>query len=127
MDSYGTITVYAYSSNARIPVEGATVVISRGDGNSAQILATARTDRSGYITPVMVPAPNPSQSLSPDQSTPFSTVFIKISHPDYETEKIGGVQIFPNVITVQSFRMIPVNPQYSNGEELEYDTPSQDL
>ena len=126
MESFGTITVYAYTSDARVPISGARVTIARDTSENAEILARAVTDRSGYIVPVTVPAPAPSQSQSPDQSTPFATVAIKITHPDYETEKIGGVQIFPGTITVKSFRMIPVSPQYPGGE-LDLETPPQNL
>jgi len=122
MESYGTITVYVYTSDARLPVEGAKIVIVQGD----EILATAYTDRSGYITPVTVSAPAASQSQSPDGATPFNTVGIRITHPDYETEKIGGVQVFPGTVTVQSVRMIPANPLYP-WQEVDIDTPSQDL
>lgn len=122
MESFGTLTVYAYTSNARIPVEGAEVTIYDG----ARVLATEKTDRSGYISPVRILSPALSQSQTPNGETPFYTVSVTITHPDYETEKIAGVQVFPNVVTVQSFRMIPVNPQYPN-EELDFDTPSQNL
>jgi len=122
MESYGTITVYVYTSDARLPVEGAKIVIVQGD----EILATAYTDRSGYITPVTVSAPAAGQSQSPNQSAPFSTVRIQITHPDYETEKISGVQVFPDTVTVQSVRLIPANPLYP-GQDVDIDTPAQDL
>ena len=126
MEYYGTLTVYAYTSDARLPVEGAEVVIKENPEENARIIATAKTDRSGYIPPVRIPSPALKESQSPDQATPFATVAVSITHPDYETEKITGVQVFPNTVTVQSFRMIPINPQYPN-EELDFDTPAQNL
>lgn len=122
MEPFGTLTVYAYTSNARLPVEGAMVTVK----NESTVLAEARTDRSGYITPVRISAPNASQSQSPNQLSPFYTVDVTITHPDYETEKAKGVQVFPNVITVQAFRMLPLSPQYP-GSELDIDTPPQNL
>lgn len=126
MENFGTLTVYAYTSNARLPVVGAKVSIRRSCSENAEELAFAVTDRSGYIPPTRIATSAPSQSLSPNQSTPFTTVCIRITHPDYETEQAAGVQVFPNVITVQNFRMIPVNPIYGD-ETLEFDTPQQNL
>ncbi len=126
MENFGTLTVYAYTSNARLPVEGARVSIRRSCGEGAEELANAITDRSGYIPPTRISTSAPSQSQSPDQDTPFTTVCIRITHPDYETEQTAGVQVFPNVITVQNFRMVPVNPIYGD-ETLEFDTPQQNL
>lgn len=122
MENYGTITVYAYTSEARLPVEGAKVTVQRDQAPPV----TAYTDRSGYIAPVTVAAPSASQSQSPDQATPFATANITVTHPDYEKEKFTGVQVFPGTVTVQSVRMIPSNPLYP-GLELDIDTPAQNL
>ncbi len=124
MEYFGTLTIYAYTSNSRIPVEGADVTILRSLAPGAEVLAQATTDRSGYIAPVRIPAPAFSEGLTPNNGTPFSTVAIRITHPDYETEEISGVQIFPNTITVQSFRLIPL--AYQN-ETQSFDTPPQNL
>ena len=126
METNGTLTVYAYTSDAQLPVEGASVVIRESLSEDAKVLATALTDRRGYIPPVRIAAPAPFQSQAPDRATPFATVAITITHPNYETEKISGVQVFPNTVTVQSFRMIPVNPQYPALEQ-DFETPAQNL
>ena len=122
MENYGTVTVYAYTSDARLPVAGAKVTVT----GSAAPQTTAYTDRSGYVPPVTVPAPAAAQSQTPNRTTPFATVDITVSHPDYETEKFTGVQVFPGTVTVQSVRMIPANPLYP-GLEVDIDTPAQDL
>lgn len=126
MENYGTLTVYAYTSNARIPVEGADVTILQSLEPGADILAQAKTDRSGYITPVRIPSPAFIQSQTPDGGPAFATVAVRIIHPDYEEEEISGVQVFPNTVTVQSFRLIPINPQFENESQI-FTTPPQNL
>lgn len=122
MENYGFITVYAYTSNARLPVEGAEVRITQ----RAEELFQGKTDRSGYLPPLRVAAPAAGESQSPNGADPFATVDITITHPDYETEKAMNVQVFPGTVTVQSFRMIPENPQYGSGE-VDIQTPNQNL
>ena len=126
MENFGTLTVYAYTSDARLPVEGAEVAILESLEPGAAVLSAARTDRSGYITPVRIPSPAFSQSQTPGNGTPFATVAIRITHPDYEEEEISGVQVFPNTVTVQSFRLIPLNPTYQNETQI-FTTPPQNL
>ena len=126
MESYGTLTVYAFTSNSRIPIEGAAVTVLESLEPGAKIIATAKTDRSGYIAPIRIAAPIFSQGLTPNNGIPFSTVGIRITHPNYEEEDISGVQIFPNTVTVQSFRMIPIVTQYQNESQI-FETPPQNL
>ena len=122
MENFGFITVYAYTSNAQLPVEGAEVRIRQEDRE----LFTGKTDRSGYLTPQRVAAPKLGDSQSPGTDTPYATVDIEIRHPDYEPEKAKQVQVFPGTVTIQRFRMIPENPHYGGGE-VEIDTPQQNL
>ena len=126
MEPYGTLTVYAYTSNSRIPIENAQVTILENERPTAKIIASAKTDRSGYITPVRISSPAFTEGLTPNNGTPLSTVAIKITHPDYEDEEISQVQVFPNTITVQSFRMLPAAAQYQN-ETQSFTTPPQNL
>jgi len=79
---------------------------------------------SGKTISAFNTSPAFSQGLTPGNGIPFATVAIRITHPDYETEEIGGVQVFPNTVTVQSFRMIPL--AYSN-ETQSFTTPPQNL
>lgn len=125
MENYGTLTVYAYTSASRIPVEGATVTILQSLTPGAEVIATAKTDRSGYITPIRIPSPAFTEGLTPNNGTPFAAVAITITHPDYETEEISGVQVFPNTVTVQSFRLIPSS--YAENAPQIFDTPPQNL
>lgn len=125
MNNYGTLTVYAYTSAARIPIEGAKVSILESLSPDASVIASAATDRSGYITPIIIPSPAFSQGLTPNNGTPFATVAIIITHPQYETEEIGGVQVFPNTVTVQSFQLIPASD--AETPIIKFDTPPQNL
>ena len=125
MENYGVLTVYAYTSMARLPVSGAEVVITRDLQPDAEVLSHQFTDRSGRIMPVRLDAPALYGSQEPERKDPFYTAAITIRHPGYETESVDGVQIFPNTVTVQNFRMIPVLP--AEDHHLVINTPPQNL
>lgn len=125
MADHGTLSVYAYTSDARIPVADANVTVTKDLQPGSPILAEAVTDPDGYIPPVRLDAPPLSESDSPGQKTPFATVAITIRHPRYRTESADDVQIFPGTETIQGFRMIPIR---TPGRDMEpYATPQQNL
>ena len=59
----GYITVNAYTSNARIPLENVAIVITATDQTA---IALRLTDRNGQITPVEIPVPNLSAGQTPN-------------------------------------------------------------
>lgn len=51
----GYIQVYAYTSNARIPLKDVAVTVTATDGTA---IAMRLTDRSGKIEPIAIPVPD---------------------------------------------------------------------
>ena len=124
MTGYGSVTVYAYTSIARIPVEGAEVIVTTEDGS--KVLHRALTDRSGYIRTLMLETPEKAQSTAPSEQAAFTLVSITVRRAGYGARRIRGVQIFPGTETMQGFPLIPVPPEQED-EIRQTDTPPQDL
>ena len=124
MPAYGSVTVYAYTSIARIPVEGAEVTVTAEDGSI--ILYRALTDRSGYIRTLTLETPEKAQSTAPSEQTAFTLVTITVRRAGYGTRRIRGVQVFPGTETMQGFPLIPVPPEQED-DIRQTDTPQQDL
>lgn len=125
MKHYGTLTVYVYTSDARIPIEGAKITVTTDLSPGAAVIAEETTDRDGYIRPIRLETPDAAESCCPGQETPFTAVAVTAYHPDYMTQSAAAVQIFPGTATVQGFRMIPAAPTLRDPNP--YQTPDQDL
>lgn len=109
MSSSGTIIVSIYTSDARIPVEGASVLF-QAQSPSTPLLGFRITDSSGRTAPLSVTTADLSQSQSPDPSqSPFTSLRIIADHPEFERTVLEGVQIFPGITTLQSIRLLPLN------------------
>ena len=108
----GTLIVRVYVSQAQIPIEGATVVITGYNPEGKQDLISVQiTDRSGLIQPVWIETPPLQESTSPegvDGGVPFSLCTIWAEHPGYAMLEMEGVQIFPGVETVQNVELVPL-------------------
>lgn len=109
MSSSGTIIVSVYTSDARIPVEGASVLF-QAMSPSNPLLGFRITDSSGRTSPLSVATADLSQSQSPDPSqSPFTSLRIIADHPGFERTVLEGVQIFSGITTLQSIGLLPLN------------------
>jgi len=117
----GTVQVHTYTSRANLPLQGATVLITRRDEGGRDILISRQmTDSSGNTAPVQIAAPPRSDSLSPGERQAFSYVDITADMPRYERIVIRDVQVFPGIVSLQAIRMIPVSglsPEEGSAEE----------
>ena len=72
MPATGYILSRAYTSVAQYPLKDVAVTVTASDGTA---IAMRLTDRSGLITPIAIPVPDRSESLTPDPpERPFAVV-----------------------------------------------------
>ena len=123
MASSGTIIVNAYTSNARIPVEGATVLF-RQQFAPYSLLGLRVTDFSGKTEPLSIATVDSSLSQTPGPSqNPWTGIIVQVEHPEFERVILDGVQIFPGIITTQDVALIPMqalDPNIDQQQELNF-------
>ncbi len=118
MPQTGSLTVRAFTSQAQLPVAGATVIISGpSEDGRRNVLSIQTTDSSGATKPFQLPAPDLSLSESPGGAAPFSDYALVVEHPDYYLATFEKLQVFPGVETVQNVPLVPL-PQPSNGDDI---------
>ena len=111
MTSSGKLRVRVYVSQAELPLEGATVVVTQRDGaGKYRLLSIQATDSSGLIRPVEISTPAAGESAHPAQGGQpvFSVCSVWAEHPDYVMLQVNGVQVFSGVETVQEMELIPL-------------------
>lgn len=112
MAATGTILTRVFTSQAQIPVAGATVAFTqRGPEGHHTLLALRVTDANGRTAPVQVDTPNASASESPGTVTPFAVCDIWAESPGYELLVVENVQIFAGTQTLQELELIPLPEQ----------------
>lgn len=126
MAATGYIQVHAFASNARIPLQNVTVVITSTDGTA---IAMRLTDRSGQIVPIPIPVPDRVDSLSPNPpDRPYAVVNLSARLQDYEQIFVDNLQVFADVTTDQDLELIPLSelPESRNKSE-RFETQTQNL
>ena len=133
MGSTGTLTVRVYTSQAQIPLEGATVVVARpGEGGRWKLLSIQSTNSSGKIRDVRIDTPALGESTAPGglpgPGGPCALCAVWAEQPGYAMLQVENVQIFPGVETMQNMELIPL-PQglCSLQQRDERDIPAQNL
>ena len=133
MQATGTLSVRVYTSQAQIPLEGATVVVAApGEEGKYKLLSIQNTDSSGQICPVTIDAPALGESTSPGglpgTGRPFALCDVWAEQPGCAMLQVENVQVFPGVETVQNMELIPL-PQglCSLQQRDERDIPVQNL
>ena len=125
MPSIGTLIIYAYASNARLPLPDVAIAV---EDNQNKLIAMGLTDKSGKYGPISITVPDRVDSLTPGGQRPFSTVNLHARLENYEQIEADNIQVFPNTITQQNLEMIPLAelPDQWTKSEL-FNTPAQNL
>ena len=110
------LRLYVISALRSQPIEDATVTVSyTGDPDS--IIETAKTDSSGQIPELTLPAPPLEYSMAPSEYQPYSEYTFRISKEGFEDLDISGSEILPEATSIQRAVMNPAQPQ-NNFEDI---------
>ena len=126
MSATGYITVRAYTSLARYPLENVAIAVTSTDGTA---IAMRLTDRNGLIDPISIPVPDKAESLSPNPGEkPFASVNLYAKLRGYEQVESENLQVFADTTTNQDLELIPLSELPSQWDQyVIYDTPPQNL
>lgn len=130
MDSQGTVVVRLSTSSALIPLQGATVTITKLRPNGTQeLLAVRVTNFDGLTDPVTVETPPMAESRSyQNTSVPYAVVDIRIERVGFDRILVKNAQVFPNTETRQELSLIPTPDLPSSFDRTEtFVVPPQDL
>ena len=122
----GYIQVHAYESNAMLPLENVAVSVTATDGTA---IAMRITNRNGLITPIEIPVPDRSESLSPNPpERPYALVNLYARLRGYEQIESENLQVFADTTTNQDLMLIPLSEMPQSWDQtIIYNTPPQNL
>ncbi len=109
MDRKGSVIARVYTSDAKIPVQGATVIFTKlGADNSRELLGVRLTNFDGYTDPISVDTPplSDSQNYSPDVPA-YTIINITAEDENYGRILVQNAQVFSDTQTLQEFMLIP--------------------
>ena len=129
MSDTGKLVVRVFASRAKLPIQGATVLVTRMTPEGRQeLLSVQITDSSGLTRSITIPTPASGDSTAPNDQRPCTRCEVWAEHPGYAMLQVRGTQVFPGVKTVQSMELIPLSRDENSLQKREVrDIGSQDL
>lgn len=106
----GKLRLYVISALRNQPIEDATVTISYS-GAPNSVIEEVKTDESGMIPELTLPAPPLEYSMAPSEFQPYSEYTFRISREGFEDLDISGAEILPEATAIQRAVMNPATPQ----------------
>lgn len=109
LDNQGSVVARVYTSDAKIPVQGATVIFTQiTDGGGRELLGVRLTNFDGYTDPIYLDTPplSDSRNYSPDTAS-YALVNITAEEARYGRILVQNAQVFSDTQTVQEFMLIP--------------------
>lgn len=103
----GRIKVQTFTAQRTLPVSRARVEVCKLFGDKRYTIAVSRTDASGQIPDVEVPAVPRDLSQAPGSPQPYVSYYISVLHPDFVPVEITDVPVFDGVVSVQRVDLIP--------------------
>lgn len=109
MQAQGTLVVRLFTSAAQIPLQGATVTVTKRlpDGKT-KLLAVRVTNFDGFTDPVSIDTPPMTESQRYQAGlVPYSVVDIRVERTGFDRVIVENAQVFANTQTRQEIALIP--------------------
>ena len=104
----GFLVVQVTTANTAIPLSGATVIISRDEPESADVLYQLRSGGDGRTERVELSAPPRIDSQRPSSEPPYTAYNIEVRMPQYQTALYRAVPIFDGITSMQQANLVPL-------------------
>ena len=102
----GFLRVQAFAGPGALPIPDADVLVVREFTDGARRFAAGKTDVSGILDGIVLPAPDAALAQQPGAKVPYALYDIYVTHPDYRTEIYRQVPVFAGVRSIQPVRFI---------------------
>ncbi len=124
VEGVGFLIVQVATANGSIPLENASVRVSRVESDGRTVLYELKTGADGRTRYLPLPTPPRAQSLSYTAGArPYAIYTIEVSHPEYSPINFESVPIFDGIISIQQANLSPV-PENGMSGAATYRTPN---
>ncbi len=106
----GYLRVFVFTGQTAEPLQGATVSVTRRQGESDDLYATATTDVDGFTPILPLPSVNPALTMRPDIPSPYIAYDIRVDAVGFQPVIYENVPIYGNNYVTQSASMLPLVP-----------------
>ena len=114
----GILKVQVFTAYGAIPIADTDILISKDIGNYRVVFFQGRTDSSGIISDIELPAPITDTVPNPEVPPEYTLYSLSAIHTGYESIKQYSIGMFGGVKIIQYVKMNPeiiFNEESNNG------------
>ncbi len=105
--SIGTLKVEVFTAYQAIPIPDTEIVVTKDIDGEKILFFTGKTNSSGMISNIELPAPKEETDYKPGVSPKYTRYDVTAIHEGYERIKKYDIAIFGNTGVIQYIKMIP--------------------
>jgi hypothetical protein len=109
-DLNGRLRIYVTEEDALTPIPDALIELS-DTGSPNDIIYSKQADEYGRVLDIELPAPPFEYSQTPTENQPYGEYNLRVSHPDYDSAYITGIEIFPGITSIADVALAPAKRQ----------------
>lgn len=113
---YGYLKVSVKTGNGGLPIENAVVTVSEVTDGKENVLKILKTNESGSIETIQLPAPKNSFGSQPKDYENYSKYNVSVYYEGFFREASVNVPIFADITSIQTFYLIPQPLEFNSGE-----------
>lgn len=108
LDAQGALVVQVFTAREALPLEGCSVALQYHDTDGNKLLRFLLTDRAGRTSPVTLPAPDSSLTLSPANPHPFATYFVTVTRVGFSPLRDAPTLVFGGELSLLPVELLPL-------------------
>ena len=105
--STGRLKVEVFTAYKAIPIANTDIIITKDINDTKVLFFRGKTDSSGMISDIVLPAPNENTDFKPGDKAQYTQYDVTAIHEGFERIKKYDVAIFGNLGVIQYIKMIP--------------------
>ena len=112
----GYLKVRVTTGDNALPIENATVTVSKGSGSAKELINKQSTDKNGETQQISLPAPPKELSQTPGNTNTYSKYNVRVDYTGYYSVENIDVPVFDGQLSIQPTQMIPLPLDSLNGK-----------
>lgn len=105
----GKLRVQTYAATQVFPIQNARVIVEKEFDEGKHTFAEEYTDIDGIADEIILPTKSKSLSLTPEETIPYATYTVKVTHPQFSPITFHNVPIFESIESLQPVAMQPLS------------------
>lgn len=112
----GYLKVRVTAADNALPIGGASVTVTKGNGANNELINKQTTNNSGETEQISLPAPPKELSQTPGNTNTYAKYNVRVDYVGYYTVENIDVPVFDGQLSIQPTQLVPLPLNVTNGK-----------